>query len=42
LEEMIKYKAEIEGIQVIKVDPRYTSQKCAGCGEIEKTNRNKI
>ncbi len=29
-------KAEEAGRQVIKIDPRYTSQICSGCGEIVK------
>ena len=35
------YKAEALGKQVLKVDPRYTSQKCSKCGNIHKQNRNK-
>lgn len=41
LEQFIKYKAEILGKQTVKVDARYTSQKCNNCGNIEKQNRNK-
>lgn len=41
LETFLKYKAETFGKQVIKVDARYTSQKCSNCGIIEKKNRNK-
>ena len=40
LEQLITYKAEILGKSVVKVDARYTSQKCSNCGEIEKNNRN--
>src|ERR1019366_867959 len=40
LEQLLKYKAEAKGKQVVKVDPRYTSQKCSDCGKIEKSNRN--
>jgi len=32
----LDYKAESAGIQVIKVDPRNTSQMCANCGSIVK------
>lgn len=41
LELFIKYKAENAGIRVVSVDPRYTSQRCFGCGKIDKKNRNK-
>ena len=39
LEQLITYKAEALGKSVVKVDARYTSQKCSNCGEIEKNNR---
>lgn len=39
LEQLVKYKAEALGKQVIKVDARYTSQKCSNCSIIEKSNR---
>ncbi|RYD68381.1 MAG: transposase [Sphingomonadales bacterium] len=32
---MLAYKAESAGCQIIKVDPRYTSQTCPECGEIK-------
>lgn len=32
-------KAEAIGKNIIKVDPRYTSQKCSRCGHIHKGNR---
>jgi putative transposase len=41
LETLLGYKAQALGKQVVKVDARYTSQKCSNCGEIEKKNRNK-
>jgi len=41
LQTMIEYKAELYGIEVKYVDPRYTSQKCAGCGKINPENRKK-
>jgi putative transposase len=41
LRQMIEYKAKREGIQVIAVDPKHTSQKCPKCGHTEKANRNK-
>jgi putative transposase len=33
---MLEYKAVEAGSQVIKVDPRYTSQTCPNCGAIKK------
>ena len=32
--------SEIEGFNVIKIDPAYTSQTCSKCGTILKSNRN--
>jgi len=32
LQEFIKYKAEIKGIEFVKVKPNYTSQICSKCG----------
>ena len=40
LEQFLTYKAEAKGKQVVKVDARYTSQKCSSCGEVKKKNRN--
>jgi putative transposase len=40
LEQLLQYKAEAEGKQIVKVDAKYTSQKCSNCQEIEKKNRN--
>lgn len=34
LHSFIKYKAEMEGIKVIKVSPYLTSQTCSKCGEL--------
>ena len=34
LQQFIQYKAEQKGIQVIKVDPHYTSQLCHKCGHL--------
>ncbi|PWB56192.1 MAG: transposase, partial [Candidatus Methanoperedenaceae archaeon] len=39
LEQFLSYKAEAIGKNIIKVDPRYTSQKCSRCGHIHKGNR---
>src|SRR5262249_14315684 len=35
----IEYKAKLEGVPVIAVDPRNTSRTCPKCGHIEKGNR---
>ncbi len=35
----ISYKAEAHGMQVVKVDPRHTSQMCSRCGHIARNNR---
>ena len=37
--EMLKYKAARKGGEVIKIDPKYTSQACSNCGTIAKENR---
>lgn len=39
LQQKIKNKADEKGITVIKVPPRYTSQRCSRCGYIHKDNR---
>ena len=39
LREFITYKAKIEGVKVILVDPSYTSQECSKCGFIDNKNR---
>ena len=39
LQNMIKYKAEREGINVRFIDAAYTSQKCSRCGNTDKENR---
>lgn len=31
--------SEIEGFNIIKVEPAYTSQRCSNCGLIDKSNR---
>ena len=40
LQTKIKYKAEEKGIEVIKIKPNYTSQRCNKCGFINKDNRS--
>jgi putative transposase len=41
LEQFLGYKAEAAGKSIISVDARYTSQKCSGCGVIDKQARSK-
>lgn len=41
LEQKLIYKAKQNQSSVIKVNPRYTSQRCPVCGHIEKSNRDK-
>jgi IS605 OrfB family transposase len=39
LQQKIEYKANEVGIQVVKVKPKYTSQRCSECGHISCENR---
>ena len=39
LRQKISYKAQLAGVPVVLVDPRYTSQACSVCGCIDKRNR---
>lgn len=39
LQTKIDYKAKEKGIEVRKVNPRYTSQRCSQCGYIHQDNR---
>ena len=39
LDRMLAYKAEEAGRQLIRVDPRHTSQRCAECGTVDGANR---
>jgi putative transposase len=39
LDRMLAYKAEEAGRQLIRVDPRHTSQRCAECGTIDGASR---
>ncbi|MCK4962463.1 MAG: transposase [Anaerolineales bacterium] len=39
LASFVQYKAELAGMPVSFVDPKYTSQTCSECGHIDKRNR---
>jgi putative transposase len=39
LDRMLAYKAEEAGRQLIRVDPRHTSQRCAECGTVDRESR---
>lgn len=39
LQSKIIYKAEEQGIRVVKVNPKCTSRRCSACGYISKENR---
>ena len=41
LEAFIRYKALAEGIPVLSVSAKYTSQKCPKCGHTDRGNRDK-
>lgn len=41
LQQFITYKAEKYNIEVIKINPKYTSQTCSKCGYKDKNNRPK-
>ena len=36
---ILSLKAESAGVEVVQVDPAYTSQRCFACGYVEKGNR---
>ncbi|WP_220197544.1 zinc ribbon domain-containing protein [Ktedonospora formicarum] len=35
----LSYKAQEKGIDVVKIDPRHTSQTCSRCGHQARNNR---
>jgi putative transposase len=39
LRAFISYKAQLHGVPVVMVNPRYTSQTCNRCGTVDKRNR---
>lgn len=39
LQNKITYKAAEKGINVVKINPKFTSQRCSKCGYISKENR---
>jgi IS605 OrfB family transposase len=41
LTDFILYKAKLEGVPVVIINPMYTSQQCSECGYIDKNNRQK-
>ncbi|MDR3770115.1 MAG: transposase [Sutterella sp.] len=42
LQEMIVHKAAREGIEVVFVDPRYTSQTCSKCKALGKRRKHRF
>lgn len=40
LQTKIEYKAKEVGIQVVKINPKYTSKRCNKCGNIHEDNRD--
>ena len=42
LHQQIEYKAQEQGVPVLKVDPRYTSKTCPRCGERDTQRRKRM
>jgi IS605 OrfB family transposase len=42
LEELLRYKAEAVGFEVISVDPKNTSKGCSHCGYVDDRNRHRL
>lgn len=41
LQQFIEYKARLSGIDVVYINPKYTSQACSKCGVVDKSNRKR-
>ncbi|WP_125754100.1 RNA-guided endonuclease InsQ/TnpB family protein [Lacticaseibacillus baoqingensis] len=41
LEQFLRYKAVLAGYEVVAVSAQYTSQRCAQCGRIDETQRDR-
>ena len=39
MQNQIEYKAGANGVMVVYVDPRHTSQRCPHCGTVERNAR---
>ena len=42
LEQKTAYKAAIRKGMILKVDPKFTSQRCPACGTVDKTARDRL